>query len=148
MFQYSSASLRQRGLRLVANRKRRRRKGVAAAEAAICLPLLVILTFASIEACDAIYLSHSLNVASYETIRVAVKPKSENADADAMSSSTLADQHVNDATVTYDPPDISNVDRGQPITISISAPVASNSILPSWFFAGRTLGARVTMVKE
>jgi hypothetical protein len=148
MFQCSSASSRRSGLRLVTSLKRRRRKGVAAAEAAICLPLLVILTFASIEACDAIFLSHSLNVACYETIRVAVKPKSENTDADAMASNTLADQHVNNATVTYDPPDISNVDRGQPITISISAPVASNSILPSWFFTGRTLGARVTMVKE
>ena len=125
-----------------------RRKGVAATEAALCLPLLIVLTFASIEACDAIFLTHSLNVAAYETIRVAVQPKSTNLDSNALASSTLADQHVHDATVTYDPPDIGDVNRGQPITITISAPVDSNSVLPSWFFTGRTLSARITMVKE
>jgi len=136
--------------RLVRRRlfNRNSRAGVAATEAALCLPLIVILTFASIEACDAIFLSHSLHVAGYETIRVAVQPKSKNADADAMASTALADHNVVDATVTYEPSDISAVDRGQPITVTISAPVESNTILPSWFFTNHTLSAQVTMVKE
>lgn len=140
-----SARLRSVRKRLLATRQR---TGAAATEAALCLPLLVILTLASIEACDAIFLTQSLNVASYETIRVAVNPKATNADVDSAANAILTDHGVVDATVAYDPDDVSTVARGDHITVTISAPVDSNSILPSWFFGGRTLSASVTMVKE
>jgi Flp pilus assembly protein TadG len=49
------------------------RRGVAAAEFAVCLPVLVLVVFASIEACSMIFLKESLTVAAYEGSRVALQ---------------------------------------------------------------------------
>ena len=48
------------------------RRAAAAAELAICLPLIVMLVMASIEACTMIFLDHGLTIASYEGVRVAI----------------------------------------------------------------------------
>jgi hypothetical protein len=40
------------------------------------------------------------------------------------------------------------VERGLPISITVSAPSDSNNILPPWFYGGKTLSHRMTMVKE
>ncbi|MCA9165038.1 MAG: pilus assembly protein, partial [Planctomycetales bacterium] len=45
--------------------------GVATLEMAVCLPMLVIITFCSIEAANFIYLKQSLTEAAYEAVRVA-----------------------------------------------------------------------------
>ena len=43
-----------------------------AAELAICLPLIVFLLLASLEACSMIFLDHSLTIASYEGVRMGI----------------------------------------------------------------------------
>ena len=48
------------------------RRAAAAAELAICLPLIVFLLLASLEACSMIFLDHSLTITSYEGVRVAI----------------------------------------------------------------------------
>ncbi|MGD9632583.1 MAG: TadE/TadG family type IV pilus assembly protein, partial [Pirellulales bacterium] len=50
-------------------RRRFDRRGAAAAELALCLPLIVFLLLASLEACSMIFLDHSLTIASYEGVR-------------------------------------------------------------------------------
>ena len=44
---------------------RRGRRGVAAAELAVCLPIVVLMVIATIEACSALFLKQSLTVAAY-----------------------------------------------------------------------------------
>src|SRR5262245_11435218 len=57
------------------NRRRARRgiRGVAAAELAVCLPIVVLLVLATIEACSALFLKQSLTVAAYEGVRTAIE---------------------------------------------------------------------------
>ena len=57
------------------------RRGVAAAELAVCLPTVALLVFAAIEGANMVYLSHSLTVAAYEGARVAIRPHSTSQDA-------------------------------------------------------------------
>jgi TadE-like protein len=54
-----------RSTRIRTTQARRVRKGAALVELAICLPLLVFLIGATIEACDLIFLRNTLATASY-----------------------------------------------------------------------------------
>jgi hypothetical protein len=124
------------------------RRAAAAAELAICLPLIVSLVLASIEACSMIFLDHGLTIASYEGVRVAINYDATNAGVLARCNQIISQRSVADATVSINPSNVANVPRGQSIRISVSAPCDSNMIIPPWFFGGRTLSASTTMVKE
>jgi hypothetical protein len=124
------------------------RRGAAAAEMAICLPLLVMLVLGSIETCSMIYLRHSLTIASYEAARVAIDFDGTNTAVLERCQEILDAREVADADIDIVPPDVELVERGQPISITVSAPSDSNNILPPWFYSGKTLSHRMTMVKE
>ncbi len=124
------------------------RPGVAAAELAICLPLLFMLVLASIEACTMIYLNHSLTIASYEGVRVAVNYDSTNADVHARCNEIIAERNVASGSVIISQSDVANLARGTQISVMVSAPCDANALLPPWFYGGKTLAATTTMVKE
>jgi Flp pilus assembly protein TadG len=124
------------------------RRAAAAAEMAICLPLMVMLVLGSIETCSMIYLRHSLTIASYEGARVAINFDGTNTEVLARCDEILDAREVADANIDIEPDDVANVERGQPISITVSAPSDSNNILPPWFYGGKTLSHRMTMVKE
>jgi Flp pilus assembly protein TadG len=124
------------------------RRGAAAAELAICLPLIVMLVLASIEACSMIFLDHSLTIASYEGVRVAINFDGTNADVLERCNEIIDERDVADANIAINPANVASVARGQPIAITVSAPCNSNTIIPPWFYGGRTLSVTTTMVKE
>ena len=84
------------------------RLGAAVAELAICLPLLVLLVFASIEACSMIFLDHGLSIASYEGVRAAINYDGTNADVTARCNEIISQREIADATVSTNPGDVSN----------------------------------------
>jgi TadE-like protein len=124
------------------------RQAAAAAELAICLPLIVFLLLASLEACSMIFLDHSLTIASYEGIRVAINYDGKNADVLARCNEILTDRGVEDSSIGISPANVANVDRGDRITVTVSAPCDANALLPPWFYGGKTLTCSTTMVKE
>jgi Flp pilus assembly protein TadG len=129
-------------------RRSRTRRAAAAAELALCLPLIVLLLLASIEACSMIFLDHGLTIASYEGVRAAIHYDSTNADVNARTNEIITQRAIADTTVSTNPSNVANVNKGDPITVTVSAPSDSNMIIPPWFYGGRTLTARTTMVKE
>lgn len=124
------------------------RRAAAAAELAICLPLIVFLLLASLEACSMIFLDHSLTIASYEGVRVAINYDGTNSAVLAKCNQIIDQRDVEGASVSISPSDVSNVPRGQPITITVTAPCDDNAMLPLWFYGGRNLSNSATMVKE
>jgi hypothetical protein len=126
----------------------RARQAAAAAELAICLPLIVSLVLASIEACTMIFLDHGLTITSYEGVRVAINYDATNAGVYARCNEIIGQRSIADATVSINPANVANVPRGQAIAVTVSAPCDPNMIIPPWFFGGRTLTASTTMVKE
>jgi hypothetical protein len=129
-------------------RHRATRRAAAVAELAICLPLLVLLVFASLEACSMIFLEHGLSIASYEGVRAGISYDSTNADVMTRCNEIIDQRSIEDANVATNPANVANVPRGQAITVTVSAPCDANMIVPPWFFGGKTLTARTTMVKE
>jgi len=128
--------------------KKRSRKAGAVVELAVSLPLLFLLVMGSIETCTMIFLDHSLTVTAYEGIRVAVRYDSTTEMTRDRCEEIIAARRVNGAVVEIVPEDVSAVERGEPIAVTISAPCVENSAMAPWFYGGRTMSARITMVKE
>ena len=94
-----------------------------------------------------IFVKQSLHISAYESVRRAVKRDETTDDVVARANLILNERRVNSATVTITPTDFETVDRGTPVTISVSAPTNENTILRLKFFSG-DLESAVTMVKE
>ncbi len=124
------------------------RRGVAAVEFAVCLPVLVLLVFGSIEASSFIFLKQSLNVAAYEGIREAVRSGSNNANGDARAVNILTSRNVNDFGVSFPSGEASSLPRGTEVVIEVTAPTLTNSPLAGQFIPNRLVTARVVMLKE
>jgi Flp pilus assembly protein TadG len=128
--------------------RRRKARGVAAAELAVCLPVVVLMVIATIEACSALFLKQSLTAAAYEGVRTAIEQAATTGDVQAACNQILADRKIKNATVNINPTAFSNLKPGDFVAITVSAPCASNSLVPTTFYRGRTLSATATMMIE
>ncbi|MEO2047664.1 MAG: TadE/TadG family type IV pilus assembly protein [Pirellulales bacterium] len=70
------------------------RQGVAAAELAVCLPVLVLLVLAMIESCTMIFLKQSLTVTAYEGVRTVLQERAVAADVQKTCQQIFADRRV------------------------------------------------------
>jgi Flp pilus assembly protein TadG len=123
-------------------------RGVAAAELAVCLPVVVLLVIATLEACSAIFLKQSLTCAAYEGVRTAIEEGATTTRIQAAANQILADRKINGAKITLKPTSLSSLKPGDYIDITVSAPCASNSVVPTTFYRGRTLSATASMMIE
>jgi Flp pilus assembly protein TadG len=128
--------------------RRRKRRGVAAAELAVCLPIVVLLVVATIESCSALFLKQSLTVAAYEGIRVAIDKGTSAGNVQAVCNQVLAERRVQGGQVTLNPADITSLKPGDFLNVTVSAPCNSNSPVPTTFYRGKTLSATATMMVE
>jgi hypothetical protein len=125
-----------------------KRRGVAAAELAVCLPVVVLLVVATIESCSALFLKQSLTVAAYEGVRTAIEKGSTTTAVQTACNRILDDRRIQGAKVTLNPASISSLKPGDFIDVIVSAPCTSNSPVPTTFFRGRTLTATASMMIE
>ncbi|WP_083904703.1 TadE/TadG family type IV pilus assembly protein [Rhodopirellula sp. SWK7] len=128
--------------------RRRNRRGAAAVEFAVCLPVLVLLVFGSIEASCMIFLKQTLSVAAYEATRVAIRDGRANADGERSARQILEGRSVNGFDIRFPNGEALDADRGAEVVVEISAPSAANSPLIGQFVADRVLTARVVMIKQ
>ncbi|QDT04660.1 TadE-like protein [Rubripirellula lacrimiformis] len=124
------------------------RRGVAAVEFAVCLPVLVLLVFGAIEASSFIFLKQSLNVAAYESIRESIRVGNDNASGVSRGTNILTSRSVNDFAISFPNGEAGDASRGDEIVVEVSAPTLTNSPLAGQFIPNRILTARVVMVKE
>jgi Flp pilus assembly protein TadG len=133
-----------------AGRRARPRKGrgVAAAELAVCLPIVVLLVVATIEACSAIFLKQSLTVAAYEGVRTALVEGATASTVQTACNQVLSDRKIEGATVKVSPFDIAVLKPGEYVDVTVAAPCNENSVVPANFYRGRTLSATASMMIE
>jgi Flp pilus assembly protein TadG len=134
--------------RKIRPRRGRTARGVAAAELAVCLPIVVLMVIATIEACSAVFLKQSLTVAAYEGVRTALEEEATAKDVRATCDRILADRRVKKASVRVRPSNIDALQPGDYVDITVSAPAAANSVVPANFYRGRTLSATASMMIE
>lgn len=128
-----------------------RRQGVAAAELAICLPIVIAICVATIDICSAMFLRESLTVAAYEGARVGA-PKGGT---DALVRTRVLDL-LDERNIVYDAGDVVSIsapgfggaDTMEHVTVTVRAPAAGNLVSATQFFNNKQLQAQVTMRKE
>ena len=129
---------------------RRRRKGVAAAEFAVVLPIFVTLFIGVNETCTALYLKEQVTIAAYEGARVGIQRKSTNAFAVDRVKDFLDERGVTyDAqkVVVISSPGFDTAQTMEHVTTTVTVPLKGNS-LTGGFFTDQELSASVTMRKE
>lgn len=125
-----------------------RRRGVAAVEFAVCLPVIILLVFGSIEASSFIFLKQSLNAAAYEGVREAIRLGSDSNAGTERATAILNARGVSDFVIEFPSGDAGAADRGEEVVITVSAPTGNNRPITGQFLADRMIVARVVMVKE
>ncbi|WDQ18570.1 TadE family protein [Rhodopirellula sp. P2] len=129
-------------------RTRRSRSGVATVEFAVCLPVLILLVFGSIEASSMIFLKQSLNVAAYESTREAIRDGRSNADAAARARAVLDSRGIIGYQITFPNGESLDADRAAEVVTSVSASSATNSPLLGRFLTDRQLTVNTVMLKQ
>ncbi len=128
--------------------KRRQRSGAALIELAICLPLLLLLTLATIEACTILHMRQGLKIAAYEGCRVGLVPHAQTSNVETQVANVLAARQIVGSVVTLTPSDPSGVAPGEFFKVTVSAPCEGNLVLRGWFAEGKTYSESVEMLMD
>ncbi len=127
------------------------RRGAAAVEFAICLPVLFVLTLGTIDMCSMLFLRETITLAAYEGAREGVGRGHTDADAVAAVRDFLDQRNINynaGNVVTMSSPGFSTAETLENVTITVTVPCGGNLLIPSEMFGDRMMSASVTMRKE
>ncbi len=123
------------------------RRGAAFVELAICLPILLLIALGSMEAANLIFLRQALVQSAYEAAKVASKTGDETLARNAAMD--VADgRQIKQLSFAFSPTNLKATNRGEKITVTISAPGDSNSVIPFGPFTGKTVAVSAVMVRE
>lgn len=122
------------------------RKGAATVEAAVCLPLLILLVFGAVESSNGIYLKQSLTIAAYEAAKIATAPRGTQAEATTRCGEVLAVRDVDSFQISFSPQNLDeNTPRGQNVEVTVTVNADAAALGPLWIFAGQSLQRTVVM---
>jgi len=116
-----------------------RRSGVAVVELAVCLPLLVLIVIATMEACTMLFVAQSLKVATYEGARVGIVPTSSVGNVVFQCESVLNDRGIKDYTISLSPSNPESLSAGDYFEVTVSAGYDGNSLVNGWMYSGKTI---------
>lgn len=136
--------------------KQQKRRGTECVELAIVLPIILLFTVGTLEICESQFLQQKLEVAAHEGARAAIRRGAELSDVQEAVKQYLDDRHVDYgadvSTVVTATPDPGVAGTLDPISVSVQVECDKNLRLRlmtnSSFFAGESLNAEVTMLKE
>ncbi|MEL7238307.1 MAG: TadE/TadG family type IV pilus assembly protein [Planctomycetota bacterium] len=126
-------------------------------EAALILPVLLVIVFASIEFGYAFYVKHTLQGAAREGARAGIVPGADNsrisaACADAMSNGGMSgvSYTVSITNTSGGAVNASSLDAGDPLVVEVRAPWSQFSVFLSGFgnFVNGDLTGRTVMRRE
>lgn len=118
-------------------------------ELAVCLPLLMLIVFGSIQACNLIYLKHGCITAAYEGTLELCKSNATNSTIASRVQQVLTARGVKASTIKILPAGIetSASSRGTPFTIEVTAEVRPNMSLSGFFPVPKTVTGRVVSTR-
>ena len=128
--------------------RRNGRAGIAAVEAAICIPVLLLTILATVDCCSCIFLKQSLTVAAYEGGRVAIVPGSQMTNVEAQVQWILLERNIKNATITVAPSDLTTLQYGDHVTVTVSAKASDNGVVTGSLFSSTEPKGSVTFMVE
>lgn len=128
--------------------KRDQRRGAACAELAVCLPVIVLLVFASLEGANMLFLRQAVVQSAYECAKASAKSNGSQQTGRQLATQVMAARNVANPTITFAPANVDDLDAGTPFTVTVSVPGDSRSVTNIGPFNGLTIQAQATMQKE
>ena len=132
-------------------RRKQHSRGAVAVEAALILPLLLLLTLGAIKYGWLFLKAQQITNATRHGARLAILPDSTTEDVENAIINMLADTNIsiNAGNITITPADITIPAIGDAIEVRVTVPTADVDIMNvSLFPTFANLGASVTMAKE
>ena len=98
-------------------------------EAAVTLPVLLVLIFGSIEAAEAIHTRHAVAVAAYDAARLATKSGGDEDTARERSEALLDSMGIEGYRIEF-LTEVDEAERGEIVSVRVSAPTKTLGLLP------------------
>lgn len=122
------------------------RRGVAAVELALTLPILFLFVFATYELGRANMMMHTVEAACYESCRVGIIPGALTEESEAAARSVLATAGIRNATIRVTPSDLTQ--NSEKVSVEISFTFKDNSIIAPVFMGDRAITRICEMTRE
>jgi Flp pilus assembly protein TadG len=124
-------------------------RGVAAIEAAIVFPLLIVLTLGLVEYGWMFLKAHQVTNAARQASRISIRAGVDNYDVVGSVDDSMASAGITGYSITITPSDVAIVDVGEKIRVEVSVPWVNMAIMNIPLLpAPDNLSASVTMAKE
>ena len=116
------------------NRLGMRRRALAVVELDFCMPILVLVLFATIEACSMLHLKQTLKITAFEGVRIGLNPNSTAVTVEDQCEALLDDRNVQSYSVSMVPTNPQAVVSGDYFQVTVTANCADNSLMGGWFY--------------
>ena len=127
------------------------RRGAAAAEMALVLPIFIAIVVGMLEFSQAFMAKQAVTAAAQDACRVAILDGSTLTSVQSRAQTTLSASGIGPtaATITTNPTAPSSGGYDTPVSVTVSVPYSAVSSVATWFLpANTTLSATVTMRRE
>jgi len=124
------------------------RRGAAAVEFAVCLPVVLLVVFGSIQAASMLFLRQATIQAAYEGVKVAISDDGTDDGVREAAQLVLDGRQLTGVTIDIQPSNVDSLEPGTVIDVVVSAPSDENTLFPFGLFTGTIVSANAVMVKE
>ena len=124
------------------------RKGTAVAELAVCLPVVVLVFLATMEACTMLFVQQKLKTTAFEGARIGIVPKAAAENVVYQCGVLLDAQKVRGYSIKLDPPKPESLSPGDYFTVTVEAPCGPNSLIGGWVYEDKLLSKSVALRAE
>ena len=127
-----------------------RKKGAAVAEIAICLPIIFVVIFGSIEVCNLTFLKQAITSAAYEGSLAAILPDATEADVLQRVQMVLDARDIDGTSISINGPagSLEGIQAGELFTVHVEAQAAANLVGPVLFGGFNTVQVDVAAQKQ
>ncbi len=127
---------------------RRLHTGAAIVEVALTLPILVLISLATLDTCKVLLVRQSAKVAAFECARVGIIPGVELAQVKGLCQSILASRGISNFSFALSVADLKQLRKGDLLKVTVSVPANTNSLSTSWFYRGKVFDESVVILVE
>ena len=125
-----------------------KRRAVAMVELAVCMPVIVLVVFASLEGANMLFVRQATVQAAYEATKFASRRDGTRVQAERLATEVLAARRINNPSVTFVTGDPQTTASGSDVTVRVSVNSDERLITGFRIFSGRQIEAVATMQKE
>jgi len=139
--------VRRKGL--LRKRQQAARPAIATVELAICLPVLSLIMFGSLQATNLIFLQHATTAAAYEGSLELAKTNATNSSVEARIQQVLDAREVINSSIAILPAgtNVSQTPPGTLLTLEVTADVRSNLTLFGFFVTPEKASSRIVSTR-